>query len=83
MQGEFAQGEGGGRRPGGGAADDGETPLTPPEGGVASGPSGGSAEIRKGAAPAGTALLMQVLFSGSSFQLAVLQQLERKRNADE
>ena len=42
-----------------------------------------AAEMRKGAAPAGTALLMQVLFSGSSFQLAVLQQLERKRNADE
>ena len=83
MQGEFAPGEGGGRRPGGGAADAGEAPISRPEGGLASGPCGGSAEIRKGAAPAETALLMQVLFSGSSFQLAVLQQLERKRNADE
>ena len=83
MQGEFAQGEGGGRRPGGGAADGGEARIRRPEGGLACGPCWGSAEIRKGAAPAGTALLMQVLFSGSSFQLAVLQQLERKRNADE
>ena len=86
MQGEFAQGEGGGRRPGGGAADAGEARISRPEGGLACGPCWGSAEIRKGAAPAGTALLMQVmqvLFSGSSFQLAVLQQLERKRNADE
>ena len=83
MQGEFAQREGGGRRPGGGAADAGKARISRPEGGLACGPSWGSAEIRKGAAPAGTALLMQVLFSGSSFQLAVLQQLERKRNADE
>ena len=83
MQGEFAQREGGGRRPGGGAADGGEARLIPPEGGVAGGPCWGWGVIRKGAAPAGTALLMQVLFSGSSFQLAVLQQLERKRNADE
>ena len=79
MQGEFAQGEGGGRPPRRG----GEARISRPEGGLACGPCWGSAEIRKGAAPAGTALLMQVLFSGSSFQLAVLQQLERKRNADE
>ncbi len=83
MQGEFAQGEGGGRRPGGGAADAGEARISRPEGGVASGPCWGWAEKKKGAAPAGTARLFQVLFSGSSFQLAVLQQLERKRNADE
>ena len=61
----------------------GEARISRPEGGLACGPCWGSAEIRKGAAPAETALLMQVLFSGSSFQLAVLQQLERKRNADE
>ena len=32
MQGEFAQGDGGGRRPGGGAADAGEARISRPEG---------------------------------------------------
>ena len=39
VQGEFAQGEGGGRRPGGGAADAGEARISRPEGGLACGPT--------------------------------------------
>ena len=47
MQGEFAPGEGGGRRPGGGAADAGESRISPPEGGLACGPKLGFGRNKK------------------------------------
>ncbi len=47
MQGEFAPGEGGGRRPGGGAADSGEPRKIRPEGGLACGPMLGFGRNKK------------------------------------
>ena len=47
MQGEFARGEGGGRRPGGGAADAGEARISRPEGGLACGPMLGFGRNKK------------------------------------
>ena len=47
MQGEFAPGEGGGRRPGGGAAEAGEARLIPPAGGLACGPQLGFGRNKK------------------------------------
>ena len=47
MQGEFAPGEGGGRRPGGGAADAGEARIRRPEGGLACGPMLGFGRNKK------------------------------------
>ena len=47
MQGEFAPGEGGGRRPGGGAAYAGEARIRRPEGGLACGPMLGFGRNKK------------------------------------
>ena len=51
MQGEFAPGEGGGRRPGGGAADAGEARISRPEGGLACGPMLGFGRNEKRGSP--------------------------------
>ena len=47
MQGEFAPGEGGGRRPGGGAAAAGEARISRQEGGLACGPMLGFGRNKK------------------------------------
>ena len=47
VQGEFAQGEGGGRRPGGGAADAGAARISRPAGGLACGPMPGRGRNKK------------------------------------